>query len=137
MIRGVSPVSTWKKPERSFARDMERAGANRSQSVAFVRHCRVNARLGASCRSPNQPLLSHASLTYFFRDMTVTRNILVFVTHNIMSLHLTTNHWFVEDSTNSYCSPVYEAKASTEKCSPISATLKDKIDSFLPASSLF
>ena len=31
-----------------------------------------------------------------------------------MSLHLATNHWF-EDSTNSCCSPVFEAKTLTEK----------------------
>ena len=30
--------------------------------------------------------------------------------NNIMSLHLATNHWFVGDSTNSCCSPVFEAK---------------------------
>ena len=37
-----------------------------SRSVAPSRVCRVDARVGARVRSPNHPLLLHASLTHFF-----------------------------------------------------------------------
>ena len=45
------------------------SGRERSRSVAPCRVCRVDARVGARVRSPNHPLLSHASLTYFLRDL--------------------------------------------------------------------
>ena len=65
---------------------MERAGANRSRSVASGRLYRLHARPGVSARPPNQPLLSHASLAYFFRDMcNCHTGIIVFVTHNSQS----------------------------------------------------
>ena len=95
------------------SRDQERAGTNRSRSVAFCRLCRVDARVGA-----NQQQLSHASLAYFFRDMgnfhTWHPRFLVFDTHIskyqyvVASCH--NKHWFVEDSINLCFFTILEAK---------------------------
>ena len=70
-VRAQLPVSTRGKLERSF-RILETTsrhgttGRDRSRSVAPCRLCRVDARVGARVRSPNHPLLSHASLTHLF-----------------------------------------------------------------------
>ena len=53
----------------TVSRDPLATWNERARSVASGRLCRVDARVGARVRSPNHPLLSHASLTYFFRDL--------------------------------------------------------------------
>ena len=45
------------------------ATRNERARTVHDQSCPVDARQGASARTPNQPLLSHASSTYFFRDM--------------------------------------------------------------------
>ena len=82
----------------------------------------MNARVGARVRSPNHPLLSHASLAYFFRDLcnchTGSSSYLTPADRNSnSSLHVATNHWFMKNVTKSCCSPVFQAKTSTEKMS--------------------
>ena len=53
----------------TVSRDHLATWNERARSVASGRLSRVDARVGARVRSPNHPLLSHASLTYFFRDL--------------------------------------------------------------------
>ena len=70
-VRAQLPVSTRGKLERSF-RILETtsrhgtSGRDRSRSVAPCQIYRVDARVGATDLSANQPLLAHAFLIYFF-----------------------------------------------------------------------
>ena len=70
-VRAQLPVSTRGQLERSF-RILETtsrhgtSGRDRSRSVAPCQIYRVDARVGATDLSANQPLLAHAFLIYFF-----------------------------------------------------------------------
>ena len=70
-VRAQLPVSTRGQLERSF-RILETTsrhgttGRDRSRSVAPCQIYRVDARVGATDLSANQPLLAHAFLIYFF-----------------------------------------------------------------------
>ena len=70
-VRAQLPVSTRGKLECSF-RILETtsrhgtSGRDRSRSVAPCQIYRVDARVGATDLSANQPLLAHAFLIYFF-----------------------------------------------------------------------
>ena len=97
------------------SRDQLATWNERARSVASDQLCRVDARVGALAKSaavithligllPRFVKLSHWASSY----LTPTdRN------PNI-SVHLATNHWFVKNSTKSYCSPFFEAKTLTE-----------------------
>ena len=120
-------------------------GANRSRSVASGRHCRADAR---PARSPNQPLLSHASLTQFFRDMCNCRTRRPRICHPQFAIPIILCRCILPQIIGSWkitqmscCYPVIDAKAPTDlcqkKCSPTSATLLDKTASPESASLLF